>query len=43
MIEPEVTDSIPGVSLKIRIAWIIIPVCFIKQPNGTLSRMYVKT
>ena len=26
-----------------RIVWIIIPACLIKQPNGTLSRMYVRT
>ena len=26
-----------------RIVWIIIPACLIKQPNGTLSRMYVQT
>ena len=26
-----------------RIVCIIIPVCSIKQPNGTLSRMYVQT
>ena len=25
------------------IVWIIIPACLIKQPNGTLSRMYVQT
>ena len=26
-----------------RIVWIIISACLIKQPNGTLSRMYVQT
>ena len=40
---PEVTGSIPGVSHKFRIVRIIIPACLIKQPNGTLSRMYVLT
>ena len=35
-----VTGSIPGVSHIFRIVWIIIPACLIKQPNGTLSRMY---
>ena len=39
----DVTGSIPGVSHIFRIAWIIIPACLIKQPNGTLSRMYVQT
>ena len=34
---------IPGVSHIFRIVWIIIPACLIKQPNGTLSRMYVQT
>ena len=38
-----VTGSIPGVSHIFRIVWIIIPACLIKQPNGTLSRMYVQT
>ena len=41
LVKPEVTGSIPGVSHKFRIVWIIIPACLIKQPNGTLSRMYV--
>ena len=40
---PEVTGSIPDVSHKCRIVWIIIPACLIKQPNGTLSRMCVQT
>ena len=39
----EVTGSIPGVSHKLRIVWIIIPACLIKQPNSTPSRMYVQT
>ena len=43
LVKPEVTGSIPGVSHKFRIVWIIIPACLIKQPNGTLSRMYVQT
>ena len=38
-----VTGSIPGVSHKLRIVWIIIPDCLIKQPNGTLSWMYAQT
>ena len=33
--------SIPGSSHIFRIVWIIIPACLIKQPNGTLSRVYV--
>ena len=36
-------DSRRGVSHIFRIVWIIIPACLIKQPNGTLSRMYVQT
>ena len=32
-----------GVSHKFRIVRIIISACFIKQPKGTLSRMYVHT
>ena len=32
-----------GVSHIFRIVWIIIPACLIKQPNGTLSRMFVQT
>ena len=45
LVEPEVTGLIPGVSHIFRIVWpwIIIPACLIKQPNGTLSRMYVQT
>ena len=43
LVKPEVTGSIPGVSHKFRIVRIIIPDCFIKQPNGKLSRMYVQT
>ena len=43
LVKPEVTGSIPGVSQKFRIVWIIIPACLIKQPNGTLSRIYVQT
>ena len=39
----EVTGSIPGVSHKFRIAMIIIRAYLIKQPNNTLSRMYVQT
>ena len=39
----QLLGSIPGVSHKLRILWIIIPACLIKQPNGTLSRMYVQT
>ena len=35
LVKPEVPGSIPQ---KFRIARIIIPACFIKQPNGTLSR-----
>ena len=31
------------VSHIFRIVWIIIPASLIKQPNGTLSRMYVQT
>ena len=41
LVKPEVTGSIPGVPYKFRIVQIIIPVCLIKQHNGTLSRMYV--
>ena len=37
------TGAIPGVSHKYRFVRIIIHVCLIKQPNGTLSRMYVQT
>ena len=33
----------PGASHIFRIVWIIIPACLIKQPNGTLSRLYVQT
>ena len=43
LVKPDVTGSIPGVSHIFRIVWIIIPACLIKQPNGTLSRMYVQT
>ena len=43
LVKQEATGSIPGVSHKFRIAWIIIPACLIKQPNGTLSWMYVQT
>ena len=43
LVEPEVTGSIPGVSHKFGIVWIIIPACLIEQPNGNLSRMYVQT
>ena len=43
LVKPEVTGSIPGVSHKFRIVWIIIPVSLIKQPNGTLSQMHVQT
>ena len=43
LVKPEVTGSILGVSYKFRIVWIIIPACLIKQPKGTLSRMYVQT
>ena len=42
LVKPEVTGSIPGVSRKFRIVRIIIPACLIKQPNGTLSRIYVQ-
>ena len=42
-VKPEVTGSTPGVSHKFRIVRIIIPACFIKQINGTLSQMYVQT
>ena len=43
LVKSDVTGSIPGVSHIFRIVWIIIPACLIKQPNGTLSRMYVQT
>ena len=43
LVKPEVTGSIPGDSHKFEIVWIVIPACLIKQPNGTLSRMYVQT
>ena len=35
--------SLTGVSLKFSIVRIIIPACKIKQPNGSLSWMYVQT
>ena len=35
------TALFPGVSNIFRIVWIFIPACLSKQPNGTLSRMYV--
>ena len=41
--QPDVTGSIPDVSHILRIVWIIITACLIKQHNGTLSRMYVQT
>ena len=37
------SGSIPGVSHIFSMVWIIIPACLIKQPNSTLSRMYVQT
>ena len=43
IVKSDVAGSIPGVSHIFRIVWIIIPACLIKQPNGTLSRMYVQT
>ena len=43
LVKSDVTGSIPGVSHIFRIVRIIIPACLIKQPNGTLSRMYVQT
>ena len=41
LVKSDVTSSIPGVSHIFRIVWIINPACLIKQPYGTLSRMYV--
>ena len=43
LVKPEVTGSIPSVSLKFKIVRIFISACLVKQPNGTLSRMYVQT
>ena len=34
--------SIPGVPHIFGIVWIFIPVCWIKQPNGFLSRICVQ-
>ena len=42
LVKPDVTGSIPDVSHKFRIVWIIIHACLIKQPNGTLSQNYVQ-
>ena len=32
-----------NMNMLFKIVWILIPACLIKQPNGTLSRMYVQT
>ena len=43
LVKSDVTGSIPGVPHIFRIVLIIIPACLIKQPNVSLSRMYVQT
>ena len=43
LVKTEITGSIPGAFHKFGIVRIIIPVCLIKQPNGTVSRMKVQT
>ena len=42
LVKPEVTCSIPVVSYKFRVVWIIIPACLIKQPNGRVNVYQVK-
>ena len=42
LVKPYVMGSIPNVSHKFRILLIIIHVYLIKQPNDTLSQIYVQ-
>ena len=42
LVKPEVKGSSPGIPHMIRIIWIYIPACLIKQPDGPLRLMYVQ-